>query len=108
MNVDKFGHHVNKKQKLNELPCFECGWKPTSDGNLSAQFKILKNIQTPVDSHDSVTKEYVDKSKAECSKIYYDINKFTRDLSDRLVKLESQFESLKQKYDKSGHSKRNP
>lgn len=56
MNVDKFGHHLFKKNIVNH----EAFLKYSSDGNLNAQNKIIQNLKSPIHSDDSCTKEYVD------------------------------------------------
>lgn len=64
MNVDKFGHHLHKSKRFKpETPVFVyCNLNYTSDKNLDAQNKVIKNIQTPINENDAVNKEYVDKS----------------------------------------------
>lgn len=60
MNVDKFGLHVFKKQKI--CNCVEPTFVLLEDGSLNARNKVIKNIGKPVDLGDCATKQYVDKS----------------------------------------------
>lgn len=88
MNVDKFGLHINKKQKR-YMQITECALKLTSDGNLNAQNKVLKNLHYPVDNCDSATKEYVDKSLADFMNKNKTVNDILKELMQRLYNLEN-------------------
>lgn len=79
MNVNKFGHHVHKKIKMDN----------TSLENIfDAQHKIIKHLGAPIDPNDCATKLYVDKIIDE---------KFSRLklVEQTLVQLYSEINSLK-------------
>jgi hypothetical protein len=86
MNVDKFGHNIQKQKfaKNNKYYIVDCVLKYTSDGNLNAQNKIIKNLSTPVDDADSASKEYVDTS---IHKYYTTVNKLNHLLTEVCVRL---------------------
>lgn len=65
MNVDKFGHHVHKRQRLNEIIRIESALKRTDDNNLSVENRRLQNLNSPQESNDAATKEYTDKAISE-------------------------------------------
>lgn len=61
MNVDKFGHHLNKVKRFRkDYVIIDCALCNTKGGELDANHKIIKNLKLPVDLNDSATKEYVD------------------------------------------------
>lgn len=73
MNVDKFGHHMFKRQKnssqLDQRPIIlmdaDC---------LDARNKIIKNVGLPTDPEDCATKKYVDELIEKLNnKIFMDI-----------------------------------
>lgn len=86
MNVDKFGHNIQKQKLADNKKYYivDCGLKYTNDGNLNAQNKIIKNLSTPVDDADSASKEYVDTS---IQKYYTTVNKLSHLLTDACVRL---------------------
>lgn len=62
MNVNKFGLHIYKYEKIKDN---KCHINLCIDGNLDAQNKTLKNLKNPTSLNDSATKYYVDKSFTE-------------------------------------------
>lgn len=60
MNVDKFGHHLLKNQRVFEALSFENTIKKDDNGNFNAQFKKIVNATTPIDDQDVANKSYVD------------------------------------------------
>lgn len=89
MNVDKFGHHVLKKQKTEHTVLIQNNLISTKDGNLDACKKILKNLQTPQDATDAATKEYVDKHVDHCMAMYKTLSQSVAKAIERLTKLET-------------------
>lgn len=89
MNVDKFGHHLNKRKKGNfEAVSTKSLWIHTCDGNLDAQQKILKNLQTPIDPADSATKQFVEELLERHSKTLSSLNQSVSNIITRINNLE--------------------
>lgn len=59
MNVDKFGHHINKKIKFNNIYINGC-IKLDQRGNFDVENKKISNLQQPSENNDATTKLYVD------------------------------------------------
>lgn len=64
MNVDKFGHHIHKRQRFTDIEQ-NCALKNIGDLNLSVQYKRLKHLKNPIDLYDAATKEYTDLAIAD-------------------------------------------
>lgn len=96
MNVDKFGHHINKRRKFYDKFQVECLFKVIDDGNLSAQNKTLKNIGTPIDDNDSATKHYVDNALDSNNKTLKILKELLVELTTRVTHLEKFAESYRQ------------
>lgn len=86
MNIDKFGHHVYKKRKM-DITKPLCVMQTNKD-HLDAENKVIKNCGHPVDLNDSVTKKYVDE-------IEKNISKKITELSQILTQLSSQSNNTK-------------
>lgn len=95
MNVDKFGHHINKRQKICDKFQAECVFKRTDNG-LSAQNKTLKNIGVPTDDNDSATKQYVDNAVDSYHKTLKILKELLTELTARVIQLEKFAESNRQ------------
>lgn len=94
MSVDKFGHHVYRKQKI-ELDLTNLSlFKNTGNANLDAENKIIKHLKTPVDSQDAVNKEYVDQLRHYCESSNLRLQELITDLKNCVTKLESEKEKL--------------
>lgn len=98
MNIDKFGHHPFKKQKI-EYHC-EQPIIITESGCLDARNKPIKNIGKVSDPTDCATKQYVDKSIDNVLNKLKDITQtLTQQCSD-LNSLKQNVESIAQKVKK--------
>lgn len=82
MNVDKFGHYVHKKRKKEII--IECCLKSTNDGNLDAQNKTIKNIASPINCYDCVTKKYVDELENNIKKKIAELNQMLKEITSQL------------------------
>lgn len=92
MNVDKFGHHVLKRSKMNNYFDPSTALIDPGDGKFDAKNKIIKHIGNPIDSKDCVTKQYVD---GHIENIYLKV----KSINQTLVQLGSEINSLKQGLD---------
>lgn len=84
MNVDKFGHHIHKRMRLSELIEFnENALLKSENGDFDLKTSRLKGIRSPVDAHDAVNKDYVDRLNANTLK---ELNNLTvnKDYVDQL------------------------
>lgn len=109
MNVDVFGHYLHKKPKIDDTVFInKCPLNVLSDGNLDADNKIIKNLHTPVDFNDCVTKSYVDNSiKAYTNKITT-VNDLITTLITRITHLENHIGNSKtSKNEQNRRDKRN-
>lgn len=98
MNVDKFGHHLLKRQKCEDVVFIHSNnVRNTKDGNPDSCEKILKNLPSPTDDKDAATKEYVDQHIDHCIKTYKTLNESVNNLVTRLAKLEKSFETRRLK-----------
>lgn len=101
MNVDKFGHHLNKKKIYDTNKWFtECALKISNDGNLNAQNKTIHNVKNPTDAADSATKEYVDQSLKDCFTSLKTVNQLIKELSSRITSLENSIKNEQNRYNK--------
>lgn len=90
MNVDKFGHHINKIGRINENGLTsKCSLKETSDGKLDANNKVIKNIKSPQDIGDSATKGYVDKLMTNGQRSITTLEELIKTLNKRVQYLEN-------------------
>lgn len=89
MNVDKFGHHVFKRKKMDnhylEPPCITL----RDDGCLDAGKKVIKHIGKPTDPEDCVSKQYVDQTVESFSTKL-------KSISQALIQLDTEINTLKQ------------
>lgn len=61
MNVDKFGHHVHKRLRLENSLFWPSNVLTKSvEGEYNLQSSRLKGVKLPVSPDDAVNKEYVD------------------------------------------------
>lgn len=88
MNVDKFGHHVLKKQKMNNYKEPSLAFINVTDC-FDAKNKTIKHIGKPVDPEDCATKQYVDNT-ADIM-----LNKI-KSIHQELTQLETEINSLQQ------------
>lgn len=79
MNVNKFGHHVHKKLKMDSSAL---------ENIFDAQHKIIKHVGTPIDPNDCATKLYVDKF---LDGLYIRL----KTVEETLLQLKSEINSLK-------------
>lgn len=95
MNIDKFGHHVFKRQKMDShsdyLIC------SMTDGSLN---KLLKNIVNPVDAGDCVNKQYVDKNIESLEIKLKSINQNLTQIGSEINSIKQSIESVTQKIKK--------
>lgn len=92
MNVDKFGHHVHKRQRFGEIIRIECALKRTDDNNLSIENRRLQNLSSPQELNDAATKEYTDKAISDFW-VNHIKKKYLLDLFFQLDKLENKINS---------------
>lgn len=88
MNVDKFGHHILKRSKVDSY----VNSLNFNSGFIHARNKAIKHLGKPTDPTDSVTKEYVDH-------IVEAMSKKVTTLYQKLDQLEKEITSLKQNID---------
>lgn len=94
MNIDKFGHHVNKKRKTTMIK--ECCLRYVNENTLDARDKTIKNIGSPIDLNDSVSKNYVDTIEKNTLKKITELNQIVTQLTHQLSDIKKQIANLKQ------------
>lgn len=92
MNVDKFGHHIYRKRKIEN-----CCLKNTNDYNFDAENKIIKNIGNPIDIHDSVPKKYVDDIQRKLLERINELNEIVTQQTSQINVIKQQTLSIKKK-----------
>lgn len=91
MNVNKFGHHIHKRQKM----------RSSSLNNIfDAEYKIIKHIRAPVDPNDCATKEYVDNITNGFLKKFKTLDDLTALLNIEINSLKKNLDVAKQKINK--------
>lgn len=61
MNVDKFGHHVHKRLRLdNSLFLPSNALTKSAEGEYNLQLTRLKGVKLPLSPDDAVNKQYID------------------------------------------------
>lgn len=90
MNVDKFGHHVFKRQKVNRS--LESPMASLLDGPkdfIDFKNKIIRHIGKPINPEDGATKKYIDDAMQ-------DMSKAIKSISQNLQQLDIEINSIKQ------------
>lgn len=99
MNVDKFGHHVFKKQKY-EVYQNVCSINLADDGCFDAINKTIKHVGNPTDPGDSATKLYVDDAirslLSQLKSINQTITQTSTEISTLKKNVDSQLKSINQ------------
>ena len=113
MNVDKFGHHVHKRQRLNEVVRIECPLKRIDGDNLSVENKRLQNLKDPQELNDAVTKNYTDKAISDYwvnhikqkyfADLYMHLDKLERKINDRFELIKDNIIDIKNQLSQTGN-----
>lgn len=96
MNVDKFGHHVFKKQKCeNYQNVYSINL--ADDGCFDAKNKTIKHIRNPTDPGDCATKLYVDDAIRNLLSQLKSINQIITQTSREISALKQNVDLLSEK-----------
>lgn len=97
MNVDKFGHHVFKRQKVNSCVEPYMAFMNFNDNFIDAKNKAIKHLGKPIDSTDGVTKQYVDNRMEALFKKITTINQTLEQLDTEINCIKQSIESVSQR-----------
>lgn len=102
MNVDKFGHHINKIQIMENISTRSTTANLLVDdnNNFNAQYKVIKHIATPIDQTDCATKGYIDKQIEINTKKINTLNQTVQQMNTDITSLSKNVELLSHKIKK--------
>lgn len=97
MNVDKFGHHVFKRTKVNSYIEPYMAFINFNDDFIDVKNKAIKHLGNPIDPADGVTKQYVDNMMEVMFKKITTINQTFEQLDTEIKSLKQSIDSASQR-----------